>query len=210
MPRKRELKSPSRVTTRGFGNSDKSIEPIRTESHGEANFVLLAEFTSDIVYIKTQPETFRIEGLGKTFTYTPDLLIARVNGESQYIEIKDERYLRKPEYVEKVQKVKEFFRRNELELRLYTDAMLLADRTLLANLEHLRRYRSPVLRRLVPFDATLPTPLPTTLGGLKAALGAQVSYRLIAEEKVWCDLRTRLDDSTPIYLMEGKQHAFID
>lgn len=210
MARLRALKSKSTLTTRSSLFSTKSIGPILTESYGEQLVAILLEFTTSICFVLSQPETFYITINGEKFRYTPDFYFERTTGEQVYIEVKDERYLRKPEMSDRLEKAKAYFEKEGMELKIITDQQL-RDKTMhLNNIRHLMRYRSRAYNQLVPLTAQVPQPLPRTLGELKAVVGAENAYRFIANETIWCDLGERLTDDTIITDMGDNEHEYID
>ena len=210
MPRERALKSRSASTTRTAFVSTKADDPVRCESLGEFNVALLAEFTTDIVEIKHQPETFDLYISGKRTRYTPDLLIVRSCGSYSYIEVKDHRALSKPKTVARLAALKEFFRDRDETFRIMSDHEMRTSNVLLVNIKHLTRFRTRDISNLKKHLPSIIDRLPATLEQVQEALGYETCFGLIANQLLWCDLTEKWTSQSIIKPMGENVYAFLN
>jgi hypothetical protein len=217
MPREKQLKSRSRVTTRSAVPSRKSVKPILCESIGEKDFANLMDYSTNIVGIQSQPYTFRIEADGCTYRYTPDFLVTRACGTYAYIEIKRSDALNKEDIRKKLTIAAEFFEDRGEEFYVVTELEMSANPIPLSNIQHLKRYRTRSLERMQKIRSYIPKE-PMTLRDLQAQIEKEkdsefaqiVCAELIANELVWCDLYQHLSFDSLLKPMRGNGYVFIE
>lgn len=208
MLREKALTSRSANTTRTAVFSTKSVLPVLCESVLEHIYVLLAEFTTEVEQIIYQPETFRLRHKGKQVRYTPDFRIIYPCGSYCYVEVKDQRNLAKEKTVDRLELIKGFFKDRQEEFYVVSDSELSRNHTLIANLKHLKRYRTRQTQRLDKFVVKFDKNQQTTYQDLCNDFGELVATDLIANQRVWCDLEQEITSASIIKPVGGNDYVF--
>lgn len=184
---------------------------------GERNFVHLAEYSTNISEIQSQPETFKFKVDGCWYRYTPDFMVTRTCGTYAYVEIKDVRDVAREKTRAKLDIVTELFRARCEEFYILTDQDLNQCPTLLANIRHLKRYRTASVGTQNAYKHSIPENT-TTIALLRERLEKElqsgeeahrITTNLLANQQVWCDLRKPLDDSSIVRPMDERGYISI-
>ena len=217
MAREKELKSRSRITHRSSVPSRKSRIPLSCESPNEKDFVLIMEFSTNVVEIRAQPQTFKFEDNGCTYRYTPDFEVTITCGTRVLVEIKGTRFIDQTKEREKLAIVRNFFEKNGREFHILVGSGVGDDQTLLSNIRHLKRYRTRTQNRMEYISAHIPD-RPMTIKQLQAKIACTldedqaqiVCTELIANQLVWCDLRKEIRLTSIVQPMGSDGYVFID
>ncbi|NMM50313.1 TnsA endonuclease N-terminal domain-containing protein [Marinigracilibium pacificum] len=126
----------------GFISSEKINKDVVFESSLERDFIILQEFNDAVSCYLEQP--FKVK-LANDLSYTPDFIIEYFDESPEVVEIKysDDPLLKDKKYLEKLDLMREFCKKNDFRFSLYTDVDIrVLNDEYLNNLMHLINYRN--------------------------------------------------------------------
>ena len=197
----------SKVLNFGGFYSVKNGKTMRSMSALEEDSFLLQEFDRNVVAYVSQPFTTQYQLDGRTWPYTPDILVKYTDGSFKSIEVKPAYKLRKPKLRVKFKALKKHFLANEGHPLSFITEKDLERGALLANMKDIYRFKKRLKHRS---SDTVPNELPSTLsfGELVSLNGnCEASAKnLLALDLFDWDMTQRLDTSTTLILRE-QSHA---
>lgn len=200
----RKLKRKSFATPCVAFFSHKLQRMMFAESRLERDALYMQEFDESVVAYVTQPETFGYQLHGKARVYTPDMLIKRLDGQYQFVEVKPEDKTKDEEFVDKFLFLQHLFA-TEIGIPLYllTDSQIrLGSR--ISNYRHL--YQS--LKMPIPLNEFEQLKAEFDLHGIcyaelyqycqQLSLSNSIPKQILAHRLLRFDITTKLSPATKL------------
>lgn len=185
---------------RGKFPSRKMNRMIHWESQLERDAILLFEFSHGVSAYREQPHTTKYVLDEKIRRYTPDFELTLKSNEVQYVEVKPAEKLLDPVERMRFKNIERHYLRYGFTFWIFLDHQI-RQAELLVNLGLMAKYRGMSFslferRQLIEKLSKIPQ---TTFKQVTALLGdPRTTWRLIAEQILFCDLRQVVNEDTKL------------
>lgn len=182
---------------------------VECESILEGDVVLLLEYSPGVLSYQEQPTLINYWDGEQMRAYFPDFEALLSDGSRTHLEIKPSKKLTKPKIAEKYRAIATHYSQTSIQFRIVTELECQRE-PLHSNLRRLNYLRTKLMKEpLLPLaDLTRRLgQMPITLATSEMILGAEMTQRLLASGRLYCDLSAAIGPDTLVSVMEGERHA---
>lgn len=192
---------------RGYFPSRKLGRMVAWESLLERDLILLLEYSPGVSFYQEQPSKIEYWDGSSFRTYFPDFYLTAKDGSSRIVEVKPESELKRYLVSEKLKAIAAHFADRGEAFQIADESVIRCE-PLLSNLKRIA-YLATKPKSEQPTLVDKAGLWPCRYAELRDEIGERAVWSLLAQRRLWCDLRVEIEDDSMLTLGEGGQHAEI-